>query len=76
MEQAFGALKNRFKILTSRPFFSFETQADITIVYCFLHNYIYKEVMTYMTYMYQILKNGNQIQMCVRGELEPKPVKK
>ena len=40
VERAFGSLKSRFKILTSRPFFPFETQVDIVIACCILHNYI------------------------------------
>lgn len=40
MERAFGALKGRFKILASRPFFPFSTQVDIVIACCILHNYI------------------------------------
>lgn len=40
MERTFRALKNRFKILTSRPFFPFETPVDIVIACCILHYYI------------------------------------
>lgn len=40
VESAFGILKNRFKILTCHPFFPFETQVDIVLACCILHNYI------------------------------------
>lgn len=40
MERVFGALKGRFKILASRPFFPFSTQVDIVIACFILHNYI------------------------------------
>ena len=40
VERAFGTLKNRFKILTSRPYFPFPTQVRIVIACCILHNWI------------------------------------
>ncbi|XP_039141252.1 putative nuclease HARBI1 [Dioscorea cayenensis subsp. rotundata] len=40
IERAFGSLKGRFKILTSRPFFPFKTQAELVLATCILHNYI------------------------------------
>ncbi|KAJ0964462.1 hypothetical protein J5N97_025600 [Dioscorea zingiberensis] len=40
IERAFGSLKSRFKILTSRPFFPLKTQVDIVLACCTLHNYI------------------------------------
>ncbi|XP_020081745.1 putative nuclease HARBI1 [Ananas comosus] len=40
VERAFGSLKNRFKILTSRPFFPFSTQVDLVLACCIVHNYI------------------------------------
>nr|CAD1830072.1 unnamed protein product [Ananas comosus var. bracteatus] len=40
VERSFGILKNRFKILTSKPFFPFRTQVEIVLSCCVLHNYI------------------------------------
>ncbi|XP_039127555.1 protein ALP1-like [Dioscorea cayenensis subsp. rotundata] len=40
VERAFGSLKGRFKILSSRPFFPFKTQAELVLACCVLHNYI------------------------------------
>ncbi|KAJ3678228.1 hypothetical protein LUZ60_002031 [Juncus effusus] len=40
VERAFGALKNRFKILTTKPFFPESMQVDIAIACCIIHNYI------------------------------------
>ncbi|XP_020263313.1 putative nuclease HARBI1 [Asparagus officinalis] len=40
IESTFGILKNRFKILTCRPDFLFQTQVKIVIACCILHNYI------------------------------------
>lgn len=40
VERSFGILKNRFKILTSKPFFPFCTQVEIVLSCCVLHNYI------------------------------------
>ncbi|KAL5728327.1 hypothetical protein ACHQM5_001425 [Ranunculus cassubicifolius] len=44
VERAFGVLKNRWKILDdSEPFFSYDTQVEVVLACCILHNYI-KEV--------------------------------
>ncbi|XP_039118616.1 uncharacterized protein LOC120254604 [Dioscorea cayenensis subsp. rotundata] len=40
IERAFGSLKGRFKVLSSRPFFPFKTQAELVLATCILHNYI------------------------------------
>ncbi|KAJ3683127.1 hypothetical protein LUZ60_013354 [Juncus effusus] len=40
IERAFGALKNRFKILTSRPFFPYPKQVEIVMACCIIHNFI------------------------------------
>ncbi|KAL6638731.1 hypothetical protein ACP70R_023590 [Stipagrostis hirtigluma subsp. patula] len=40
VERAFGTLKNRFKILASKPFFPFKVQVKIVIACCVLHNWI------------------------------------
>ena len=40
VEQAFGSLKRRFKILDdAKPFFPFPVQVDIVVACCVLHNY-------------------------------------
>ena len=40
MERAFGALKNRFKILYNKPFHPYPTQVKLIIACCILHNWI------------------------------------
>ncbi|XP_020269349.1 uncharacterized protein LOC109844645 [Asparagus officinalis] len=40
IEATFGILKNRFKILTSKPHYPFKTQVDIVLACTVLHNYI------------------------------------
>ncbi|XP_039130873.1 protein ALP1-like [Dioscorea cayenensis subsp. rotundata] len=40
VERAFATLKNRFKILTSHPFFPFKTQVLLVLACCIIHNYI------------------------------------
>lgn len=40
MEHVFGSLKNHFGILKCDSYFSFQTQVDIILIYCILHNWI------------------------------------
>ncbi|WVZ83569.1 hypothetical protein U9M48_030701 [Paspalum notatum var. saurae] len=40
VERAFGALKNRFKILSNKPFVPLKSQAKVVIACCALHNWI------------------------------------
>jgi len=40
IESTFGILKNRFKILSSKPHHPFITQVDIILAYTVLHNFI------------------------------------
>jgi len=40
IERAFGALKNRFKILYNKPFHPYKTQVKLVIACCILHNWI------------------------------------
>ncbi|XBJ03016.1 hypothetical protein VPH35_022262 [Triticum aestivum] len=40
VERAFGALKNRFKILDRKPFHPYSTQVKIVLACCILHNWI------------------------------------
>ncbi|XP_020272430.1 uncharacterized protein LOC109847609 [Asparagus officinalis] len=40
IEATFGILKNRFKILTSKPHYPFPAQVDIVLACTVLHNYI------------------------------------
>ena len=40
IEQTFGLLKNRFKILGDRCFFDYDVQVDIVLACCILHNFI------------------------------------
>ena len=40
MERAFGALKNRFKILYNKPFHPYPTQVKLVLACCILHNWI------------------------------------
>ncbi|WVZ88469.1 LOW QUALITY PROTEIN: hypothetical protein U9M48_034989 [Paspalum notatum var. saurae] len=39
-KRAFGALKNRFKILSNKPFVPLKSQAKVVIACCALHNWI------------------------------------
>jgi len=44
VEQAFGALKRRFKVLDdASPFFPYETQVDIVIACCIIHNWVIED---------------------------------
>ncbi|XP_040254277.1 uncharacterized protein [Aegilops tauschii subsp. strangulata] len=40
VERAFGALKNRFKILDQKPFRPYSTQIKLVLACCILHNWI------------------------------------
>jgi hypothetical protein len=40
VEQAFGALKNRFMILYNKPFHPYKTQVKLVLACCILHNWI------------------------------------
>ncbi|WVZ57782.1 hypothetical protein U9M48_008124, partial [Paspalum notatum var. saurae] len=40
VERAFGALKNRFKILYNKPFHPYKTQVKLVLACCILHNWI------------------------------------
>uniref|UniRef100_J3MEF8 DDE Tnp4 domain-containing protein n=1 Tax=Oryza brachyantha TaxID=4533 RepID=J3MEF8_ORYBR len=40
IERAFGALKNSFKILYSKPFHPYKTQVKLVLACCILHNWI------------------------------------
>jgi hypothetical protein len=40
IERAFGALKNRFKILDNKPFHPYKTQVKLVLACCILHNWI------------------------------------
>jgi hypothetical protein len=40
IERAFGALKNRFRILDNKPFHPFKTQVKLVLACCILHNWI------------------------------------
>ena len=40
VERAFGALKNRFKILDNKPFHPCRTQVKLVLAYCIIHNWI------------------------------------
>ena len=40
IERAFGALKNRFRILDNKPFHKFKTQVKLVQACCSLHNWI------------------------------------
>ena len=45
IERAFGVLKRRFPIIrsTQEPFYSCETQSDIFLACCILHNFLLEE---------------------------------
>jgi hypothetical protein len=40
VERAFGALKNRFKILDNKPFDTYKTQVKLVLACYILHNWI------------------------------------
>ena len=40
VERAFGALKNKFRILYSKPFHPYKTQVKLVIACCILYNWI------------------------------------
>ena len=40
VERAFGALKNRFRIIDNKPFHPFRTQVKLVLACCILHNWI------------------------------------
>ena len=39
VERAFGALKNRFRIIDNKPFHPFKTQVKLVLACCILHNW-------------------------------------
>ena len=45
MERAFGALKNRFKILYKKSFHTYKTQVKLVLACCILHNWILRHGM-------------------------------
>ncbi|GAV63825.1 LOW QUALITY PROTEIN: DDE_4 domain-containing protein, partial [Cephalotus follicularis] len=40
IERGFGILKKRFRVLEAEPFWSFETQVDVVLACCVIHNHI------------------------------------
>ena len=40
IEQGFGVLKKRFRVLDAEPFRSFETQVEVVLTCCVIHNHI------------------------------------
>ena len=40
IERGFRVLKKRFRVLGVEPFWSFETQVEVVLVCCVLHNHI------------------------------------
>ena len=40
VERAFGALKNRFRIIDNKPFHTYKTQVKLVLACCILHNWI------------------------------------
>ena len=44
VERAFGALKNRFRILYNKPFHPYKTQVKLVLACCILHNWILRFV--------------------------------
>ena len=40
VERAFGALKNRFRVLDNKPFHTYKTQVKLVLAYYILHNWI------------------------------------
>ena len=40
IERGFGILKNRFRSIDGKPFWSYETQIDVMLACCIIHNHI------------------------------------
>ncbi|KAH1055419.1 hypothetical protein J1N35_033484 [Gossypium stocksii] len=40
IERVFGILKKRFRVLDAEPFWNFQTQVDIVLACCIIHNHI------------------------------------
>ena len=40
IEQGFGVLKKRFRVLDAKPFWSSETQVKVVLACCVIHNHI------------------------------------
>ena len=40
IERGFGVLKKRFRVLDAESFWSFETQVEVVLAYCVIHNHI------------------------------------
>uniref|UniRef100_A0A803L0H7 Transposase n=1 Tax=Chenopodium quinoa TaxID=63459 RepID=A0A803L0H7_CHEQI len=40
VERSFGVLKKRFRVLDAEPFWPYETQVDVVLACCVLHNYL------------------------------------
>ncbi|XP_040958284.1 uncharacterized protein [Gossypium hirsutum] len=40
VERVFGILKKRFRVLDAEPFWNFQTQVDIVLACCIIHNHI------------------------------------
>jgi hypothetical protein len=45
VERAFGALKNRFRIIDNKPFHTYKTQVKLVLAYCIHHNWLIGFVM-------------------------------
>jgi len=40
IERAFGVLKKRFRVLDAEPFWDFQTQVDVVLICCIIHNFL------------------------------------
>ena len=40
IERGFGILKSRFRSIDGKPFWSYETQVDVMLACCIIHNHI------------------------------------
>ena len=63
IERGFGVLKKRFRVLDAEPFWSFETQVEVVLECCVIHNLIMGVDPT--NYIMEVAMN--QIE-CSRGE--------
>ena len=63
IEREFGVLKKRFQVLDAEPFRSFETQVEVVLECCVIHNHIMGVDPT--NYIMEVAMN--QIE-CSRGE--------
>ena len=67
IERRFGVLKKRFRVLDAEPFWSFETQVEVVLACCVIHNHIMGVDPTdYImeVAMNQVMSSGGELETC------------